>query len=118
VVVGGFVTIDFAVDVVCVWAAPFVGSRCWLPPELFPATVLSSLLETQVVGYTVSDIDYGELGKAIGLEEFPQHLVLKIKHGRREILVPYVEAYIESVDHSKKTILLRAPEGLIDAYLK
>lgn len=99
-------------------ARPLCGLEMWLPREVVPASVLSSLLETQVVGYRVSDIDYGELGIAMGLEEYPQHLVLKIKHGRREILVPYVEAYIESVDHSKKTILLRAPEGLIDAYLK
>jgi 16S rRNA processing protein RimM len=99
-------------------ARPLCGLEMWLPREVIPSEVMAAVLELQVAGYEVSDVKYGELGKAIALESYPQHLVLKIKHGRREILVPYVEAYIKSVDHVQKRIVLCAPEGLIDAYLQ
>ena len=34
-----------------------------------------------------------------------------------ELLIPFVENYIESIDNKKKEIHLQTPDGLIDLYL-
>ncbi len=99
-------------------ARPLCGKEMWIPSDVIPPALLAEALELEIEGYEVSDINHGLLGTATGLELYPQHYVLKIRHGRREILVPYVTAYIHTVDHKEKRIVLQTPEGLIEAYLK
>lgn len=98
-------------------AKPFCGKSLWLPQEVIPASVLEAAMDLDIEGYQVSDVQHGELGTVAGLDEYPQHLILRIRMGHKEILVPYIPEFIKKIDHRKKTILLKTPEGLIEAYL-
>ena len=98
-------------------AKPFCGKSLWLPQEVIPASVLEAVMDLDIEGYQVSDVRHGDLGTVAGLDEYPQHLILRIRKGNREILVPFIDEFIRKIDHRKKTILLKTPEGLIEAYL-
>jgi len=68
-------------------------------------------------GYKVIDDAKGEIGIVAKVLEMPQQLILEIRLGRKEILIPANEEIIYKVDKKNKIIYLNAPEGLIDMYL-
>lgn len=99
-------------------AKVFAGSAIYLPLEVIPEDVMKNQLDLEIDGYTVEDLEFGELGEVIGLYELPQHLILKVRHGKKEILIPYIPEFIMEVDHENKKIVLKTPDGLIATYLK
>lgn len=98
-------------------AREFAGSAVYLPREVIPAEVLKNCLSLEINGYIVVDVKQGEIGEVAGVIELPQHLVLKVRKGHKEILIPYVSEFIREIDHTGRTIIMETPEGLIDAYL-
>ena len=67
-------------------------------------------------GYEVTDVKAGYVGIIADILELPQQQVMKILHDTKEILVPLNADFIKKIDHKKKTLLIEAPEGLIDFY--
>lgn len=64
-----------------------------------------------LVGCVAYDNDQ-ELGLVTEVIETPAHPVLRIKSRERDILVPFVERFIASVDIKAKKIMLNWMEGL------
>jgi 16S rRNA processing protein RimM len=98
-------------------AKAFAGSPVYLPKEVIPEEILKSYLYLDIEGYAVEDSRFGDIGKVSGIIEMPTQLVLKVMHGKKEILIPYVSEMIVKTDHKNKKIILKTPDGLIDAYL-
>jgi len=71
-----------------------------------------------LVGFEVTDADYGKMGKITQLLELPQQHIMQIFIGKKEVLIPFNEHTVMAIDVENKTIDIRAPEGLIDFYLK
>lgn len=69
---------------------------------------------SDLVGCTVFDRDH-ELGKIedvrFGTGEAP---LLIVRSGRRELEIPYAEAYLQSADLAAKQIRMILPEGLLE----
>lgn len=99
-------------------ARTYIGRTVYLPVDRIPATIRQDLREMDVEDYDVIDERLGMIGKAGGLMHLPGHSVLRVRKGKTEILIPWVADIIVEINHSKKLIRLRAPEGLIEAYLK
>lgn len=58
--------------------------------------------------------DNGSLiGKVIKVEEFTSYATLRIKHSPKDVLVPFVKAFIESVSLEEKKIIVKYIEGLL-----
>jgi len=70
-----------------------------------------------LIHFQVIDKKYGELGQVIAIQEnnFQDLIVIDFKGS--ELLIPYVENYIEFIDNIKKEIHMQTPDGLIDLYL-
>ncbi|HKL72313.1 MAG TPA: ribosome maturation factor RimM [Marinilabiliaceae bacterium] len=71
-----------------------------------------------ISGYSVTDKNFGSLGKVKRVAEIHNNPLLEIEYNEKEILIPFQEDFILSINKEKKTILLNTPPGLIDLYLE
>jgi 16S rRNA processing protein RimM len=67
------------------------------------------------VGCRCRDGRYGELGRVAEVVEDGGGLLLEIESPGRHLLVPFVRAFLKSVDVTAGEIELDLPEGLIEA---
>lgn len=65
-------------------------------------------------GYDLIDELKGNVGKINELITFPKQQFLSIQINNEEVLVPYTDAFVKSVDHKTKTLYYCAPDGLFD----
>jgi len=70
----------------------------------------------EIVGFSVL-VDSKVLGEIADIIEYPMHQVFAIKSVLgKEILIPFSEDFIVSLDFNKKELHLELPEGLLDLY--
>jgi 16S rRNA processing protein RimM len=72
----------------------------------------------EVIGFTINDQDFGEVGILQGINDSTAQSLFEIDRDGIEILIPMNDEFIVKVDRKNKTILLNTPEGLIDLYLE
>jgi 16S rRNA processing protein RimM len=99
-------------------AKEFNGSILWIPTDKIPKEIFNENPLHDVKGYSVIDVNFGELGIADEVLEYPKHSVLRILRGKKEILLPVNDAFILEVDRKKREITINAPAGLIETYLE
>jgi len=99
-------------------ARQLVNHTLYLLLSLMPKKNKKKLEPVGLSGYKVIDDAKGDIGLVSKVLEMPQQLILEIKLGSREILIPANEEIIYKIDHKNKIIYLDAPEGLIDIYLE
>ena len=88
----------------------------YLPLTSLPKLTGKKFYFHELPGYTVSDKNHGDIGIIQEVIDFPQQAILKIKHGKHEILIPAKEEFIILIDRDKKHLEVDAPSGLIDLY--
>ncbi len=98
-------------------AGPFTGLKLFLPMSSLPKLRGNQFYHHEVIGFTVIDETFGEIGKIESVLDLPAHPLFRILWNEKEILVPAVDTVIRKVDRKKRIILITAPEGLIDLYL-
>ena len=69
------------------------------------------------IGFLVVDLEYGELGEIMRIDDLPSHQLWAVKVKDKEVLLPVEPKFINDINHTKKTINYTAPEGLISLYL-
>jgi len=70
-------------------------------------------------GFKVCDKVFGLIGNIADVVEYPGQYIFKITGlQNEEILLPVNNDFIESIEKKKKTINIKAPEGLLDIYIK
>lgn len=95
-------------------AAGLVGAdvlidRSWLPPA-----GVDEFYWIDLIGLTVIDEQDRELGRVHQLFETGAHDVLVLKNGSKEILIPFLEDVILSIDLEAGVIKAAPPPGLLD----
>jgi len=79
----------------------------------FAAREAEELDLSVLVGFTLVGVREGEIGKIDEILIYPKNSVLKILRNEKEILIPFDEELIESIDMKRKRIDMNLPEGLI-----
>jgi 16S rRNA processing protein RimM len=74
--------------------------------------------DDQWIGFELIDKHHGSLGKVKAVTDNGPQTLLAVDFNKREVILPFIEEFIEGIDEEKKQILYAAPEGLIDIYLK
>jgi 16S rRNA processing protein RimM len=69
------------------------------------------------MGFEIIDKKFGVLGNVFSVSDNGHQVLLSVKHGEKEIILPLVDAFIEKIDENAKKLFFNAPEGLIDVYL-
>ena len=95
-------------------ANSLIGKSTYLPLDLLEEDErpLQALIH-----FHVFDKNHGVLGQLIAVQENNLQDLMVIDFNGTELLIPFVENYIESIDNKKKEIHLYTPDGLIDLYL-
>lgn len=93
------------------------GSEMYLPLQFLPPLKGNSFYFHEIIGYQVIDKNKGKLGQVANVLEFPGNPVFQIQAGKKEVLIPANDDFIEGLDRPNKTLFINAPEGLIDLYL-
>lgn len=65
-------------------------------------------------GYLMEDEKAGEIGEIIEILEFPQQIMALVQFGKKEILIPLNDSFIQDIDQKKRRMLMKLPEGLLE----
>jgi len=68
-------------------------------------------------GYKAIDEAEGEIGIIEDVVENPGQILLSVNRDGREIMIPFVEDFIVSLNKRKKEIILSLPEGLLSSQI-
>ena len=93
----------------------FRGNRLRVPRSDVPAAPAGLYYHFDLVGCLCVDADHGELGEVTAVVEDGGGVLLEVARAGRILPVPFVEAFLESVDVVRKQIRLRLPRGLVEA---
>jgi 16S rRNA processing protein RimM len=69
---------------------------------------------SELEGFTLFDKNTGEIGVIARVEDFSGNTVLTIGKKNNEILIPFNEDFLVSIDPENKILTLDLPEGLIE----
>lgn len=76
----------------------------------------ASTNEFNLNGFMLIDVNVGEIGEVVGIEELPQQTMLVAHYKQQQIMIPLVEAFIHDVDEEKEIIYLSLPDGFLEIY--
>jgi len=89
----------------------------YLPLTMLPELEGDKFYFHEIIGYTVEDINYGNIGKVVSINDSTAQALFEIEKDDKQILIPMNDEFIEKLDKKNKIIYLKTPEGLIDLYL-
>lgn len=84
-----------------------------------PADQLTPLQEDEVylddlAGFSVRLPDDTPLGLVSAVYELPAGVMIEVQGPKREFLLPYKKAFVQSVDRETRRLVVTPPEGLVD----
>ncbi|NDP20813.1 MAG: 16S rRNA processing protein RimM [Paludibacter sp.] len=95
-------------------ARAFYGMTIYLPK-----TFLEKVEDTEIeldyfAGFSLIDSEKGLIGVISEVDQTTDNVLFVIPTKDDELLIPAGEEYIQEIDHDKKIIYVRLPEGLLD----
>ncbi|MEE2801256.1 MULTISPECIES: ribosome maturation factor RimM [Nonlabens] len=90
----------------------------YLPLTALPPLTGNKFYYHEIIGFTIVDSNYGEVGIVDGVNDTTSQALFEIKQGEKEILIPVHDEFILNVDRDNKQILVETPPGLIELYLE
>lgn len=98
-------------------ADALIKSDLFLPMALLPKLDGNKFYFHEVIGFTITDTNFGEVGIIKSINDSTAQALFEIDRNGVEILIPMNDDFIKTVDRTNKTIMVETPEGLIDLYL-
>ena len=92
-------------------------AEIYLPLSELPALEGDQFYYHEIIGFTIVDSNFGEVGKVKGVNDTTAQALFEIDRAGVEILIPMNDQFIDKVDRVAKQILVTTPDGLIDLYL-
>lgn len=99
-------------------AEGLINKEIYLPVTLLPELSGNKFYYHEVINMMVTDDEYGELGPINAVLEYPNQAVLQVYHQGKEVLIPISDEIIINVDRKQNKMAIKAPEGLLDIYIK
>ncbi len=90
------------------------GARLEVPLAQVPAPPAGLYYHFELVGCRCLDADQGDLGEVTAVTEDGGGVLLEVAGSGQTLPIPFVEAFLESVDVAGKEIRLRLPPGLVE----
>ncbi len=96
-------------------AAKLSQKDVWLPENDFKKFVARSA-PVNFLGYAVIN-EKKNLGEILEVIEQPHQVLCRIEMKGKEVLIPLNEQSLQKIDHKKKEVNVKLPEGLLEIYL-
>ncbi|MCE4565969.1 16S rRNA processing protein RimM [Maribellus sp. CM-23] len=83
---------------------------------LYLDEIVDEPLESEALlkGFVLFDAEKGEVGEIEQVDDYSGNVVLTVKHGDEELLVPFHPEFVVEIDEEQKRLTLNLPEGLIE----
>ena len=95
-------------------ASEYAGLTIYLP-NMFLDEIEDAEIETEYfVGFEVTDEEKGSIGRVKAVDQSTANALFVVETESGEVLIPVAEEYITDIDHDRKIIFLKLPEGLLD----
>lgn len=98
-------------------AQAIVRKKVYLTLDNMPQRDPEDFTYKDLVGFIAIDESEGELGEITVVQEMPQQFIATVPMEDAEVMFPLNEDLIVGIDPEEKIVVLRLPDGLIDAYL-
>ena len=95
-------------------ARTFYGLTIYLPKKFLEKVEDAEIVVDYLAGFSLIDAEKGLLGVISEVDQTTENVLFVIPTKDDELLIPAGEEYIEEIDHEKKIIYVRLPEGLLD----
>lgn len=82
------------------------GARVFVSRTSFPTPEDGEYYWVDLIGLAVVNRQGEALGVVEGLLETGAHAVLRVRRGEAELLIPFVDAYVDRVDLAARTVLV------------
>jgi 16S rRNA processing protein RimM len=92
----------------------FDGLTIYLPKKYLDKVEDAEIELDYFAGFSLVDAKNGLLGIISEVDQTTDNVLFVIPTKNDELLIPAGEEYIEKIDHDKKIIYVRLPEGLLD----
>ncbi|MBX2841817.1 MAG: ribosome maturation factor RimM [Flammeovirgaceae bacterium] len=99
-------------------AAKLKSKILFLPLSVLPKLENDQFYFHEVIGYSVTDDAYGELGDVSDVYKPSSQAIMTLYHQGKEVMIPMTEEIIQTVNHEEKKMQVKLPEGLIELYLE
>ncbi len=70
-----------------------------------------------LLGYTIIN-EKKILGEILEVIEQPNQMLCRIEMNKKEVLIPLNEDTLKKIDHKKKEVIVKLPDGLLEIYLE
>jgi 16S rRNA processing protein RimM len=95
-------------------ARAFYGLTIYLPKKFLEKVEDTEIELDYFAGFSLIDVEKGLIGVISEVDQTTENVLFVIPTKDDELLIPAGEEYIEEIDHDKKLIYVRLPEGLLD----
>jgi 16S rRNA processing protein RimM len=95
-------------------ARTFAGLTVYLPKSYLEKVEDTEIELDYFAGFSLIDADKGLLGVISEVDQTTENVLFVIPTKDDELLIPAGEEYIKEIDHDKKIIYVKLPEGLLD----
>lgn len=94
-------------------ASRLMGRDVWVNSGLLD--VFEDEEDDELVGYALLDSEGKTIGEVLGVLENPAHPLLRTRvNGHGEVLIPYVDVYVDDIDDDARTVTVLDIEGLLE----
>ncbi len=98
-------------------AKELLGCKVYVP-EIEVVGTEDPGVASYLIGMRAFDEKFGEIGLISRVDDFSGNFVITVNHPRAEIMIPFSDQVITSIDEEKREIYLSCPNGLIELYLE
>jgi 16S rRNA processing protein RimM len=95
-------------------ARAFYGSTIYLPKTYLEKVEDNEIEADYFAGFSLVDEEKGLIGIISEVDKTTENILFVIPKPNDELLIPAGEEYIQEIDHEKKIIYVKLPEGLLD----
>ena len=92
-------------------------SDVYLPLTLLPKLEGDKFYYHEVIGFSVFDSNFGEVGTIIHINDKAAQPLFEIDREGKTIFIPMIDDFINKVDRKNNQIQVETPAGLIELYL-
>jgi len=92
-------------------------SDVYLPLTLLPKLEGDKFYYHEVIGFSVFDSNFGEVGTIIHINDKAAQPLFEIDREGKTIFIPMIDDFIKKVDRKNNQIQVETPTGLIELYL-
>ena len=88
--------------------------RAFLPKELFPETDENEISEKQLIGYSVIDINLGDLGKITFINSKTAQQLIYVSKDGKEFCFPMHDKFVKGIDTKAGIMKIEIPKEFLN----